>query len=84
MKLFRSLLKNILHTTHLNIGTVRFHKLPEDTGDIQDWQQLCPNGAIAHHILKQKQKGVIRFNCADSLDRTNIATFCKYILLPIF
>lgn len=24
----------------------------------------------------KRQKGFIRFNCADSLDRTNVATFC--------
>ena len=33
------------------------------------------------HKSLMKQHGVIRFNCADSLDRTNIATFCMF---PLF
>ena len=31
----------------------------------------------------KRQKGFIRFNCADSLDRTNVATFCTWLLSPL-
>lgn len=54
---------------------------------IEEWQQMCPNGFFACHVIHNKQCGIVRFNCADSLDRTNIATFCKlkahfYIPVP--
>jgi hypothetical protein len=31
----------------------------------------------------KRQKGFIRFNCADSLDRTNVATFCTLCSWPL-
>lgn len=46
---------------------------------IDSWQQVCPDGTFACHISHHKQCGIIRFNCADSLDRTNIATFCNFL-----
>ena len=55
----------------------RFEEMPEDiNASIEEWQQYCPDGTFACHTIQNKQNGIIRFNCADSLDRTNIATFC--------
>lgn len=38
------------------------------------WSTLVP----FHLQLLKEQDGIIRFNCFDSLDRTNTATFCRF------
>ncbi|KAH0794074.1 SacI domain containing protein [Histomonas meleagridis] len=39
------------------------------------------SSGIIPNIVDYRQKGIMRFNCADSLDRTNIATFFFAILV---
>lgn len=37
--------------------------------------KVAPNGNIVDVKLWKKQNGIVRINCADSLDRTNLSTF---------
>ena len=37
---------------------------------------LCPDNKYEIFMFNEVQNGVCRYNCADSLDRTNVATFC--------
>lgn len=39
--------------------------------------QLSPDGRLPQFQQSRSQSGILRFNCADSLDRTNISNFCK-------
>lgn len=49
-----------------------------------NYNHICPLGKKIVYQTINNQKGIIRFNCADSLDRTNIATFCKIFIIIIF
>ncbi|PRP77728.1 SAC9 protein-like protein [Planoprotostelium fungivorum] len=48
---------------------------------MESWQEddncilNCPSGGFAYVKFHKQQRGLVRFNCADSLDRTNISTF---------
>lgn len=42
---------------------------------LEGWQNCAPSGKFALHTCKERQTGVVRINCADSLDRTNCAGF---------
>jgi hypothetical protein len=73
------LLKPVVHQTGLSSGKIRIQDIELECKKqfLSGWQQHCPNGKYAAHKITQHQQGILRFNCADSLDRTNIATFCK-------
>ena len=77
---FWSTLRSVVKRTGLSSGTVSFEAVDENDPQLPEWvglQAFCPSGSLATHNIKQRQVGIARFNCADSLDRTNIATFCK-------
>ena len=46
----------------------------------REMQFYTPFGEVATFNQKTFQKGIIRFNCADSLDRTNVGCFCTFSL----
>ncbi|KAJ5076309.1 phosphoinositide phosphatase sac9-related [Anaeramoeba ignava] len=62
-----------LTSGHINLINDKTNKkfLKENIQDILS----CPNGFIGKVSFISKQEGVMRYNCADSLDRTNVATF---------
>jgi hypothetical protein len=58
----------------LSRGTVRLHD-PKTTKVDSLSIHSCPDGHLLVPHVAGKQRGVLRYNCADSLDRTNVATF---------
>eukprot|EP01114_Cavostelium_apophysatum_P021693 TRINITY_DN7639_c0_g1_i1.p1 TRINITY_DN7639_c0_g1~~TRINITY_DN7639_c0_g1_i1.p1 ORF type:complete len:1285 (+),score=251.78 TRINITY_DN7639_c0_g1_i1:18-3872(+) len=69
-----ALLRSSIEDIDLNEGVITLHNTP-DKSPSEVSLPSCPEGKYAMFQSIKKQKGVIRFNCADSLDRTNIATF---------
>jgi hypothetical protein len=81
-----ALLKTSLDIIDLNCGTFKLldqknSEIASQTTDESLNIEYCPTGKFAYVEDLKKQNGIIRFNCADSLDRTNIATFCILYLL---
>ncbi|KAJ5068749.1 phosphoinositide phosphatase sac9-related [Anaeramoeba ignava] len=55
--------------------SIQFDFENQNLSNIEINSVFCPDGNYAITTLASKQKGVLRVNCADSLDRTNVATF---------
>ena len=74
-----SLLKSPLEQFDLTQGKISLKDIPDITDYSNNTREYsihyCPSGKYSQFETSKYQSGIIRFNCADSLDRTNIATF---------
>jgi len=70
-----SMIKPAVQQVGLSSGEINLTEMPVNVDEQTAAEMACPNGYFATIQYISRQMGILRFNCADSLDRTNIVTF---------